>query len=129
MPIYMQYGDIKGWSTDGVHAGWIPLDSVQLGSATGQGKMARELQCTRPVDGSSPALFRESLHGGGAKVTIEFVKDGAGSTPYLIIKLTGTLISSYSVAKAGQTPSEQLSFNFTKIEFNVKSAAPEDSRN
>jgi type VI secretion system secreted protein Hcp len=140
MPIYMQFGEdaeqIRGNVGAGPHAGWIELNSCQIGvnrhvtNPTGRGTnregsapSVSEIVITKKTDASSSGLFRESLNGTGKKVIIDFVKEGE-IEPYLSLTLEDTLISSYNVSGSGggnkSAPMESLSLNFTKISYTSK---------
>ena len=127
MPIYLKYGDIKGEVTEPAHRGWIELMSMQWGvgraiqspqGATREGSApsVSEIVVTKRQDSASTRLFNESMVGKGAKVVVEFVKDG---TVYLRLVLSNTLISGYSISGGAKSdrPMESLTLNFTKVEW------------
>ena len=139
MPIYMKFEGIKGGVTTGKYAGWIELESCQLGvhrsvtNATGRGTnreattpSVSEIVVTKYQDISSADLFKASLWGEGKKVTIDFVKsDKDGLNTYLTIELENTLVSSYSISGGGiDRPMESLSLNFIKITFSTQPKDP-----
>lgn len=132
MPIYMKFEGVKGDAT-GDHDGWIELQSAQLATGgnrpggSGGGKLTvSEIVVTKRQDGASSGLFRKSLDGKGAKVTIEFVnRDG---TAYMSIDLEGALVTSYSISGHGgerdERPVESLTLNFSSITFTTKKVSP-----
>jgi type VI protein secretion system component Hcp len=125
MPIFMQYGDIRGWATDKGHAGWIPVASAQFGPQGARGGTVKEIQITRTQDGSSSALLRASLTGEPETAIIDFVN--SGGRVYLSVELTGTLIT--YVPESGHEhghpqPEESIMLSFKKIEFSIKGLPP-----
>ncbi|HUI81401.1 MAG TPA: type VI secretion system tube protein Hcp [Bryobacteraceae bacterium] len=118
----MKYGSIKGWATDKGHVGWIPVESLTYGPAGAKGTTIQEFQISRYHDGSSAALWKESLNGKGGAVTIDFV-DKEGNV-YLTLKLDETMVSSFLVSGRGDRPTESLSLNFSKVTFSY--GTPDD---
>jgi type VI secretion system secreted protein Hcp len=130
MPIYMQYGSIKGSVTAAGHAGWIEVNSFQwgvgrgisspTGSSSGREASAptvSDIVVTKPTDIATVNILRESLGGEGQEVTIDFSKTDQGAlTVYLSYILSNTLISGYSINSNGDLPEESISLNFTKIQ-------------
>ena len=130
-PIYMSYEGITGDVTAQGYTGQIELNSFQWGvgraisSPTGGGgdreaaaPSVSEITVTKPLDKASPALLSQSLAGEGKLVVISFVKSDNGQLKtYLKVTLTNTLISSFSMSSGGDRPTESLTFNFTKIQF------------
>jgi type VI secretion system secreted protein Hcp len=130
MPIYMKFEGIDGDVTATGHVKWIELNSMQWGvgrgiaSATGQAAEREasapsisEVTITKMMDKTTPLLFTESLIGDGKKVEIHLVKTGKDKLDvFMEYVLTDTMISGYSVSSGGDTPSESLSLNFTKVE-------------
>ncbi len=128
MPIFLRYGDIKGDVKEPAHRGWIELTSFQWGvgrSVTSVGSATREssapsvseIVVTKLHDSASTRLFNESVAGQGTKAIIDFVK-GDG-TVYLRLVLDNTMVSGYSISGGGGAtrPSETVTLNFTKVEF------------
>jgi type VI secretion system secreted protein Hcp len=134
-PIYMKYGDIiKGDVVAKGHEQWIELFSFQWGVSRGistSGAQAdreasvpsvSEIKVTKALDSSSVGLLKEALGGSGQVVVIDFVKNDQSGTGfvYLEITLTNTLVSGFSTSSGGDRPTESLSLNFTKIQYNYK---------
>ena len=121
MPIYLNYGDIKGDVTESAHVDWIELESVQFGSVRYDpggpvGHKVSEVVVTKGPDRASHPLMRESLGGKPTPATIHFAK-GDGHV-HLTVNLTGTVISSYKFSgKGGDRPLETLTLNFTNVEY------------
>jgi type VI secretion system secreted protein Hcp len=91
--------------------------SASRGSGGGAGKVSvHDIQITKTVDKSSPLLFKACASGKHfPKVTLTVRKAGK---PYLMLTLSGVLISSYQQSNGGsERPAESLSLNFTKIEY------------
>jgi type VI secretion system secreted protein Hcp len=131
----MNWGDtmppeIKGDVTDGKHAGWIELESVQTSGGgthsivSGYSKPSHtEIIVTKEQDSASPGLFRAALGAEGKKVVIHLVKDVGGAPKiYLVLTLTGAYVSRYSVSGKQDKPKESLSINFQKIEWGYADA-------
>jgi type VI secretion system secreted protein Hcp len=116
----MNYEGIMGDVTEKAHAGWIELQSIQIGPTRGGGRepALSEITITKLTDRTSPQFYNESLWGEGKNVTIDFVH--ADGTPYLRLELKGTLISGYSPGNSGRgtKPSiETLVLKFTKMTY------------
>ena len=129
MPIYMQYGTIKGDVTAHGHKDWIEVNSFQWGvgrgitSPTGgssdresSAPSVSEIVVTKSEDKATVDLLNDALQGEGVDVTIDFCKTDKGKLEtYLEYVLNDTLISGFSTSSGGDRPSESLSLNFTKI--------------
>lgn len=130
MAIYMKFGKIDGAvATTGLEK-WIELSSMQWGVGRGIGSAARgsknressepslsEITVTKTFDISSIQLFQDAVGGVlDAAVVIKFtqtVKDAVDT--FLKIELDKCGLSGYSISSGGESPSESLSLNFTKI--------------
>ncbi len=131
MPIYMKYDGIDGNVTAKGYEKWIELQSAQLGSGRGistptggaanreaSAPSVSEVVVTKQMDVASPKLFEEGLIGSDGKmVKIVIMRTGKELKELCLYKFEDVLVSSYSVSTGGDTPSESLSMNFTKIEF------------
>jgi len=129
MPLYVQYGTLKGDVTAAGHEKWIEVNSFQWGvgrgisSPTGgssdreaSAPSVSEIVVTKPTDIASVDLLNESLQGEGQDVTIDFCKTDKGNlSVYLSYTLNNTMISGFSTSSGGDRPQESLSFNFTKV--------------
>ncbi len=85
-------------------------------SGAGAGKVKfKEFSIKKLTDKSSPIFFLACATGKHfPKVTVTLKKN---KVPYLVIKMTDVLISSYSASsKAGSTPEDTLTLNFAKID-------------
>jgi type VI secretion system secreted protein Hcp len=122
----------------------IVVESVQLGpsnagahtSGHGANREASaptvsEIVVTSIQGDHSTELFKRSLRGEPFSAEIVFVKPGE-STPYMKIKLTNVLISSYSVSGHGGGPDgkpmETWTLNATNIEYETSGAAAAGGR-
>jgi type VI secretion system secreted protein Hcp len=97
--------------------------SAARGTSTREGNIVSvsEITLTKVSDKSSIKLFEEALHGPlDRKVEIAFIRQGAGNKPtaYITIKLEGCGLSGFSMSSGGDRPSESLTLNFDKIEYN-----------
>lgn len=131
MPIYMNYDGIPGDVTAAGHEKWIQLDSCQFGvgrsvsNPTGRGvnreasaPSVSEIVVSKPHDDASVKLFQASLHGEGKEVKIDFCKTEKDNLePFLQLTLSDCLVSGYSCSSGGDSPTESLTLNFTKIEY------------
>ena len=134
MPIYMKYGDIKDDVTAEGHKGdegWVEVNSFQFGigrgisSPTGgsadresSAPSVSEIVVTKPLDKASYRFFEESLWGEGQEVQIDFCKTEKDKLEvYMTYKLEDCMISGFSQSSGGDRPTESLSLNFTKIQF------------
>ena len=131
MPIYVQYGTIKGNVTEKGHTEWVEVGSFQYGVGRGigspVGKAANreasapsisEITVSKEMDKSSFAWMQEALKGKGVVCTIHFCSvDADQLRMYAEYKLENCMISGYSVNSGGDRPSESISINFTKIEY------------
>lgn len=131
---YMKFGKIKGESLADGHKGtdgWIEIGSVQWGCgrsiSTPVGASSKreasapsisEITITKMMDSTSPLLAQEALVGKAEDCEIDLTETGTDKLEtFLTVKLTNCMISSYSMSSGGDRPSESLSLNFTKIEY------------
>lgn len=124
--------EIKGQSTVDGHAGWINVESLQVGigrsiqSQTG-GSAKREVSSpsvseitfSRQSDMASPELFFQACGGvslGKCEIHLLQVIENKPQV-FMKIELEDALVSSYSVSSGGDVPSESFAVNFTKISY------------
>lgn len=133
MAIFVKFDGIDGDATEEGHKGWISVDSFQFGVGRGMstpvGDAARretsapsvsEVTLSKRMDKASLKLWESSLVGNaGKKVTVDFTSTGdKGKLTVLAqYELTNCLVSGYSVSSGGDSPSESVSLNFTKVMF------------
>ena len=130
MPIYVQYGTLKGDVTAEGHVGWIEVNSFQWGvgrgisSPTGgssdreaSAPSVSEVVVTKPTDIATVSILGESLEGEGQDVTVDFCKTDKGAlNVYLSFTMNNTMVSGFSMSTGGDRPQESISLNFTKIQ-------------
>jgi len=137
--ILLKYGDLKTDLKQKGHEGEIVLDSFSWGASnplsnnavtglSGGTPTAHEVVITKTFDAVSAKLLGYLLSGNhNDKAVITFLKTtgekGQVAQDYLIIKLNGTMLSSYSVAgtKGGDGEQETFTFAFEKLELDYKS--------
>lgn len=137
MAIYVKYEGIDGDATQDQHKKWLDVSSVQWGvtrSITTPVGSAMNRDASHPTvsevtiqkyqDSGSYKLFEDSVVGNkGKKVQIDLVSvDNQVNATYI---LTNALVSAYSVESSttDTRPVENISINFTKIEFKFIPAA------
>ncbi len=125
---FLKIDGVDGESADSRHKGEIELSSFSIGTSAprtsggggGAGKVSfSSFTITKTIDKASPVLFKAAATGKHfAKVTVAFArKAGRGQQDYLEYKLSQVLISSIQDGTSGSgRPTEQVSFNFAKIE-------------
>jgi type VI secretion system secreted protein Hcp len=122
--------EIKGQSTVDGHAGWLNVDSMQVGvgrsvaSQTG-GSAKREVSSpsisevtfSRLSDMASGELLYQACGGVSlGKLEVHFLQVVENKPQvYMKWEFEDALISSYSVSSGGDKPSESFSVNFTKV--------------
>ena len=133
MAIYMKLGDVKGDVTHDSYKEWIECHSFQFGIGRGistpvgaaanreaSAPSISEVTLVKQMDGSSPDILKQSLSGAeGVKVEIALVGTGDPGTEICRYKLDKTLVSGYSVSTGGDRPTESISLNFTKVEYEM----------
>jgi type VI secretion system secreted protein Hcp len=132
MPIYMNYDNpkIEGNVTTQGFEKWIECHSLSWGAGRSIGTAARgattrehsephvaEVMITKPSDGASGKLLKESLLGKlDSKVKLSLTTTSADAPQvFLKIELEGVAVSGYSMSSGGDNPTESISLNFTKI--------------
>ncbi len=133
MPIYMLFDGVPG-SVRRKGGLWLPLRSVSLGSkalsvAIGSTSDAArpqepsECYVTRPVDGSTGALWLTAVKGSdkqGVRVVIEYVnvdRYGVEESPLRVLAFEGAIVTSHSQTCSGAVDrwTEEFTLNFTKL--------------
>jgi type VI secretion system secreted protein Hcp len=131
---FLKLDGIKGESTDAKHQGEIEIESFSAalsnsgsfanapGKGGGSGKVSfQDIHFTKLVDSSSPLLLLACATGQHIKeATLTCRKAGGDQQEYLKLKLTDCLVSSFQEGGHGDgkvIPSDQLSLNFAKINF------------
>src|SRR5690606_37166795 len=95
-----------------------------VGGGGGAGKVAmQDFHFVMQINKSSPKLFLACATGQHIKeATLTCRKAGGEQQEYLKVKFTDLLISSYQTggSRGDLIPVDQVSFNFSKIEFEYK---------
>ena len=131
----LEIDGIKGESSDQKHKGDIEIlsfswgvtqqGSHSSGGGGGAGKVSfQDIHFTKRIDKSSPLLFQKAATGTHIKKATLFVrKAGGGQQEYLTIKLEDCLVSSFQTKPSegsDAVPTESISINFTKIQYDYK---------
>lgn len=139
---YVNFGDIKGESTDKDHKDWVmmlgyhqsidhPSAEVSRGSAGASRTVTHsDFTITKYVDAASPKLFEACCNGKHLKeVVIELVRKGGNPVKYLQIKLQDCVITSvtYDAQATADPPSpvESVALTFGMIEFTYSRQKPD----
>jgi len=134
---FLKIEGIDGESTDKAHIKWIEVDSFSFGASQtgsfsaggggGAGKVQfQDFHFTSRVSKASPNMFLKCATGEHIKEgTISCRKAGGDQQKdFMFIKMTDVMVTSYQTGGSGNVvPTDQVSLNFTKIEF---SYAPQD---
>lgn len=117
----LDLGTIKGESVYSLHPNTIDCNSFSLNCTnSGAGIVFGDLVVTKVLDKSTPPIFLASAQSTVIPTaTLYLSKATGGSTPadYYVIKLTNAKVSSISQSgNVGDRPSENLTFQYQKIE-------------
>lgn len=127
---YMKLGDIKGEAADRSQGETIEIQSWSWGEsqppresgsgmATGK-RQHKPLTIVKELDKSSPVLqkaYEQHSPLSSVKVYLPRPQTKVGQAEsYLKYEMKDVLVSSYSVGGSGQTQTETVSFNYTKID-------------
>jgi len=133
--MYLKIKGIEGESEDHKHKDEIELESWSwgetqsgthgAGTGGGAGKVSmQDFHFVMKVNKASPKLFLACAKGEHiADAVLTCRKAGGKQEPFLVYKFTDLLISSYQSGGSGHgdiVPTDQISFNFTKIEVEYK---------
>ncbi len=136
---FLKVDGIDGESQDAKHKNEIQLESWSWGEAQtgthfaggggGAGKVAmQDFSFSMRVNKASPKLFEACATGAHIKNAILTCrKAGKDQQEYLVVKFADLLVSSYQTKgdQGDVVPMDQISFNFTKIEFEYKEQKPD----
>jgi type VI secretion system secreted protein Hcp len=135
MSAYIQLPGIDGEVNDADHQKWVEVnamslpimrsisaDAVGVGRSNGETSLG-DIVCTKTWDSSTPKLAAYCASGKFLdSVTIHLCSDlGGKNVVNLELKLSNAIISSYSFSATGDqspVPSEVITLNYTKIEWN-----------
>jgi type VI secretion system secreted protein Hcp len=133
---FLKIDGVEGESADAMHKGEIDIEAWSWGEThpaqpgggdAGKVEMS-DFSFTMELSKASPQLFLACAEGGQIKAAWLSARRGAGKVDDYFLKWTFSdlLISSYqSGATAGQTPLDEVSFSFAKIEVEYKEQMPE----
>jgi type VI secretion system secreted protein Hcp len=137
---FLKFDGIKGESADAKHKDEIDIESwswgethagpARSGRGAGAGKVSmQDFHFVMSLNKASPALMRACATGEHIKTaTLSGRKAGKGQLEYLTFKFHDVLISSYQTGgseHADVLPTDQVSFNFSKIEVEYKQQRPD----
>jgi len=132
---YLKIDGIEGESGDSKHKGEIELQSwswgetnigdASRGSGMGAGKVSmQDFHFVMKINKASPKLMLACATGQHIpKAVLTCRKAGGDQKEFLTVNFADLLISSYQTGGAGGAdilPTEQISFNFSKIEMEYK---------
>ncbi len=135
MAIYLKFTpDVPGDSVAEGFEKQIIAHSFQFGVGLGIGAATKgerevtspsvsEVVVTKELDIGSATLFEQTcMSKEYTSVEVNFVGNSGKETnvPYLKIMLHNTIVSGFSMSSGGDRPSESLSLNFTKIDYEYK---------
>lgn len=138
---FLKIDGIEGESGDGAHGGEIDVLSWSWGETNagthsgggggGAGKVAvQDFNFTMKACKATPKLMLACASGQHiAEATLTCRKAGGAQEEYLKIKFSEIHIASYQTGGSGGdvVPLEQISFNFSKIEYEYKPQKPDGS--
>ena len=140
MPAFMKLGDLKGESTDQGHKEWILIQSMSSPVFRSIPEGARDQQrsrgsstlgdivIVRELDKSSPKLAEACANGTYFKeAEIHFCVQVKKAEPYMKYLLKDPIITSYSFhgnASGDPLPTEEITVNFTAVEWTYVTVDP-----
>jgi type VI secretion system secreted protein Hcp len=139
---FLKIAGVDGESGDDKHKGEIDVESFSWGetqsgtaghgSGGGAGKVqVQDFHFVKKLDKASSRLFIACATGEHFKSAILTARKAGGSQQeYLKITLEDCLVSSYQVggsAHGDVVPTDQVSLNFSKLEFSYKEQKPDGS--
>jgi type VI secretion system secreted protein Hcp len=139
---FLKFDGIKGESADAKHKDEIDIESWSWGETRGgsgaggggggAGKVAmQDFHFVMRLNKASPALMKACATGQHIKMaTLTSRKAGKDQQEYLIFKFHDVLVSSFQTGGSEHSevvPTDQVSFNFAKIEVEYKQQKPDGS--
>jgi type VI secretion system secreted protein Hcp len=138
---FIKFDGIKGESADAKHKGEIDIESWSWGETQvrpghggggGAGKVSmQDFLFVMRLNAASPNLMQACASGKHIKTAmLSGRKAGKGQQDYLTFKFHDVLVSSYQTGGSEQgdvVPTDQVSFNFAKIEVEYKAQKPDGS--
>jgi type VI secretion system secreted protein Hcp len=137
--MFLKLDGIQGSSKDARHAGEIVVESVAFGLANtgsasfggggGAGKVQfTDISFTKKLDKSSPDVMNACMTGSHIKsATLTCRKAGGKQEDFYKVTLSDVLVSSYSLSSGGDLPTESISLNFTKVDWEYLVQRPDGS--
>ena len=139
--LFLKIDGIAGESLDKAHKGEIELESFSWGETNegpgrigagggGAGKVqVQDLHVVAHVNKASPTLMLACATGKHLKVAVLTArKAGKGQQEFLVFKFSDLLVSSYQIggsAHGDELPTDQVAFNFGKIEMEYRPQKPD----
>jgi type VI secretion system secreted protein Hcp len=131
---FLKFDGIKGESADAKHKDEIDIEAWSWGETNvaghvagggGAGKVSmQDFHFVMRMNTASVSLMKACATGEHIKeATLTARKAGKGQAEFLVIKMNDVLISSYQTGGsegAGEVPTDQVSFNFAKIDVMYK---------
>jgi type VI secretion system secreted protein Hcp len=133
---FIKFDGIKGESADAKHKDEIDVMSWSWGETNaggadprGVGKVSmQDFHFVMTLNAASPGLMRACATGSHIKTaTLTARKAGQAQQDYLTFKFYEVLVSSYQTGGAGEVPTDQVSFNFAKLEVAYQQQRPDGS--
>src|SRR6266516_6051383 len=139
--LFLKIDGIQGESSDAKHKGEIDLESFSWAEANagspgggagggGAGKVQIEdLHVVMKMNKASPLLFLACATGQQLKQAILTArKAGKAQLEFLVFKFTDLLVSSYHTSAGNDVePTDQVAFNFSRIEMEYRPQSPDGS--
>lgn len=137
---FLKIDGIEGESTDDKHKNEIDVESFSFGATQGAvgafagghgaGKVSmQDFHFVMRVNKSTPKLMQHCATGQHVKeATLTCRRAGKDQQEYLKVKLSDFIVSSYQTGGSrgdGVIPVDQISLNFSKIEFEYKEQKPD----
>lgn len=131
---FLKIDGIEGESADDKHKGEIDVESYSFGATNsggfayggggGAGKVSmQDFHFTMKINKATPKLMQHCASGKHIpKAVLTVRKAGEKQQEYMKVTFSDVLVSSYQTGGSGGdiVPTESLSLNFTKIEFEYK---------
>jgi type VI secretion system secreted protein Hcp len=139
---FIKFDGVKGESADAKHKDEIDIESWSWGATqsgspghgggAGAGKVSmQDFHFVMRLNKATPSLMKACATGQHIKTaTMTARKAGKGQADYLTFKFHDILVSSYQTGGSEHSdvvPTDQVSFNFAKIEVEYKQQKPDGS--
>ncbi len=130
---FIKIDGIEGESTDGLHEGWIEIQSFgsghtqtvsrtasSVGGASAERADFQEFQFEKLIDKATPKLALACADGSHInKITVELCRAGGDKLKYMEFVMSNCIISEYTIIGDGQDafPIESIGIDYGKIEW------------